>query len=43
MIKKISAILLSLLVVSVLGGCNTIRGVGEDVSSAGGALSRSAE
>jgi entericidin B len=27
----------------VLSGCNTVRGVGEDVSAAGGAVSNTAE
>ena len=31
------------LMVLVLGGCNTMRGMGEDVEAAGGAMSDTAE
>jgi predicted small secreted protein len=34
---------MALLVVMSLGACNTMRGAGEDVSAAGGAMSDSAE
>ncbi len=39
--KKILAT--SLLLTFILTGCNTIKGVGEDVSSAGNAVSNTAE
>ena len=42
MLKK-SLLLLSLLSVLGLMGCNTMRGMGEDVSAAGGAVERSAD
>jgi entericidin B len=34
---------LALLLAMSLGGCNTMEGMGEDVSSAGGAMSDTAE
>lgn len=43
MLKKSIAIIFSLLVISSLGACNTTKGVGKDVQSAGSAIERSAE
>ena len=40
--KKIAAILISLSAALLLGGCNTVKGVGQDVQRAGGALERAA-
>ncbi|HCE93612.1 MAG: entericidin A/B family lipoprotein [Pseudomonadota bacterium] len=40
--KKIAAILIALSVALLLGGCNTVKGVGQDVQRAGGALERAA-
>jgi predicted small secreted protein len=42
MLKK-SLLLLSLLSVLCLMGCNTMRGMGEDVSAAGNAVQHSAD
>lgn len=43
MIKKSIAVLFSLLVLStVLTGCNTTRGVGQDISDGGNAISGAA-
>lgn len=42
MLKAIGAILLSLVVVSALSGCNTVRGFGEDIRHVGGAIERGA-
>ena len=39
--KKI--VLGSLVMLFVLAGCNTVKGIGEDVSSAGNAVSNTAE
>jgi predicted small secreted protein len=39
--KKIAAILIALSA-ALLGGCNTVKGVGQDVQRAGGALERAA-
>ena len=41
MMKKILAT--SLLMMFVLTGCNTVKGLGEDVSTAGNAVSNTAE
>ncbi|EOW9999537.1 entericidin A/B family lipoprotein [Yersinia enterocolitica] len=43
MLKKSIAIIFSLLVISSLIACNTTKGVGKDVQSAGSAIERSAE
>ncbi|HEC1650804.1 TPA: entericidin A/B family lipoprotein [Yersinia enterocolitica] len=43
MLKKSIAIIFSLLVISSLNACNTTKGVGKDVQSAGSAIERSAE
>ena len=40
--KKIAAILIALSAAMLLGGCNTVKGVGQDVQRAGGALERAA-
>jgi predicted small secreted protein len=40
--KKIAAILIALSTALLLGGCNTVKGVGQDVQRAGGALERAA-
>ena len=40
--KKIAAILIALSAALLLGGCNTVNGVGQDVQRAGGALERAA-
>jgi len=40
--KKIAAILIALSATLLLGGCNTVKGVGQDVQRAGGALERAA-
>ena len=40
--KKITAILIALSAVFALAGCNTVKGVGQDVQRAGGALERAA-
>ena len=41
--KKIAAILIALSAAFVLAGCNTVKGVGQDVQRAGGALERAAK
>ena len=41
--KKIAAILIALSAALLLGGCNTVKGVGQDVQRAGGALERAAK
>lgn len=41
--KSIVAIFSVLVLSSVLAGCNTTRGVGEDVSAGGQAIQRSAQ
>ncbi|MBX9494901.1 entericidin A/B family lipoprotein [Yersinia enterocolitica] len=43
MLKKSITIIFSLLVISSLSACNTTKGVGKDVQSAGSAIERSAE
>jgi entericidin B len=43
MLKKSIVIIFSLLVISSLSACNTTKGVGKDVQSAGSAIERSAE
>jgi predicted small secreted protein len=40
--KKIAAILIALSAALLLSGCNTVKGVGQDVQRAGGALERAA-
>ena len=40
--KKIAAILIARSAALLLGGCNTVKGVGQDVQRAGGALERAA-
>jgi len=40
--KKIAVILIALSAALLLGGCNTVKGVGQDVQRAGGALERAA-
>ena len=40
--KKIAATLIALSAALLLGGCNTVKGVGQDVQRAGGALERAA-
>ncbi|EIC84602.1 entericidin A/B family lipoprotein [Serratia sp. M24T3] len=40
--KSILAIISVLLLASLLSGCNTFRGMGEDISSGGRAISRAA-
>ncbi|PHI28869.1 entericidin A/B family lipoprotein [Budvicia aquatica] len=42
MLKTISAILLSFIVLSALSGCNTVRGFGEDIRHVGSAIERGA-
>ena len=39
--KNFSAICLAAAILVALGGCNTIRGIGEDISALGRALSDS--
>lgn len=39
--RTISLILVSLFTLSLLGGCNTIRGAGEDIEEGGEAIQRS--
>ena len=41
--KKIAAILIALSAAFALAGCNTVKGVGQDVQRAGGALERAAK
>lgn len=43
MIKKCIAVVCSVLVLAALAGCNTTRGVGEDVEAGGQAIQRSAQ
>ena len=43
MLKKSISVIFSLLVISSLSACNTTKGVGKDVQSAGSAIERSAE
>ncbi|MBY0409465.1 MAG: entericidin A/B family lipoprotein [Burkholderiaceae bacterium] len=40
---KKTATLIALTLVVVLAGCNTVKGVGQDVQRAGGALERAAK
>ncbi|WP_262241314.1 entericidin A/B family lipoprotein [Serratia liquefaciens] len=42
MINKALLVVVSLLILLSLNGCNTFRGFGEDVQHLGGAISRSA-
>ncbi len=41
--KKITAILVTLSAAFALVGCNTVKGVGQDVQRAGGAIERAAK
>lgn len=41
--KKITALLLSMLFVLSVSACNTMQGAGEDIEAAGGAMERKAE
>lgn len=41
--RSLAIILLSLFTLSLLAGCNTIRGVGEDVEAGGEAIQRSTQ
>jgi entericidin A len=43
MLKKISAALLSAMLILGVAGCNTVGGFGEDVQHVGGAIERGAE
>ena len=40
---KKTATLIAIALVVVLAGCNTVKGVGQDVQRAGGALERAAK
>ncbi|CAM3597589.1 entericidin [Rouxiella silvae] len=40
MLKKMLFIVVSVLMLASLSGCNTVHGFGEDVSHLGGAISR---
>ena len=40
---KNTATLIALTIAFVLAGCNTVKGVGQDVQRAGGALERAAK
>lgn len=41
--RTVSILLLSLFSLSLLSGCNTIRGAGEDIERGGEAIQRSAD
>ena len=41
--KKIAAILIALSAALLLGGCNTVKGVGQDIGKAGSAIERAAK
>jgi len=41
--RSLAALLAALLLAGTLAACNTTRGVGEDLSAAGGAISDTAE
>ena len=41
--RKLSLILATLLVITTLSACNTIRGIGQDIGAAGDAIEDSAE
>lgn len=41
--KKIALLCLAVLVITVVSGCNTVRGVGKDVQDAGRAIDRAAD
>ncbi|CPR17187.1 hypothetical protein BN1221_02500 [Brenneria goodwinii] len=43
MFKKSLAVIFSALLLSAVVGCNTTRGVGEDVEAGGNAIQRSAQ
>ncbi|PWC15452.1 ECN family pore-forming entericidin [Brenneria roseae subsp. americana] len=43
MLKKSLAAILSVLILSAVVGCNTTRGVGQDVEAGGEAIQRSAQ
>ncbi|TPG61666.1 entericidin A/B family lipoprotein [Ewingella americana] len=40
MLKKMLFILVSMMVLASLSGCNTVHGFGEDIQHLGGAISR---
>ncbi|MFS7219616.1 entericidin A/B family lipoprotein [Rahnella inusitata] len=40
MLKKIMLIVVSVIVLASLSGCNTVHGFGEDIQHLGGAISR---
>lgn len=42
MLKKISILLCSVIMLSAIAGCNTVKGVGEDVEQAGDAIQHAA-
>ena len=42
MLKKIIALLFSIIMISVISGCHTVSGFGEDVQHVGGAIERTA-
>lgn len=42
MLKMMSAVLLPLIVIFSLSGCNTVRGFGQDVRQVGSAIERGA-
>lgn len=42
MYRKIIAILCAIMVVGAVTGCNTVRGVGQDVEAGGKAISKAA-
>lgn len=41
--RTMAIVLLSLFTLSLLSGCNTMRGAGEDIESGGEAIQRSAD
>ncbi|MFC3396833.1 entericidin A/B family lipoprotein [Brenneria rubrifaciens] len=43
MLKKSLAVILSVLILSAVAGCNTTRGVGQDVEAGGEAIQRSTQ
>ncbi|WP_188472991.1 entericidin A/B family lipoprotein [Hafnia psychrotolerans] len=40
MLKKMVFIMVSVLLLAILSGCNTVHGFGEDIQHLGGAISR---
>lgn len=40
MLKKMLFVLVSMMVLASLSGCNTVHGFGEDIQHLGGAISR---